>query len=109
AAQQPEIETMTGWLTAWGRPTAMPSNHSGMGSMPGMMSDPDMAKLMAARGKTFDRMFLTMMITHHRGAVTMSRQEVTAGVNPDAVALAKTIITDQQAEITQMSTMLAAR
>jgi uncharacterized protein (DUF305 family) len=120
AAQQPEIDTMTGWLTAWGKPTTAPSGSAmnmgsptassmpgmGSGSMPDMMSDADMNKLMAAKGAAFDKMFLTMMISHHQGAVRMSQQESKQGSNPDAVALAKKIITDQQAQITEMKSML---
>ncbi|GIF06952.1 DUF305 domain-containing protein [Actinoplanes siamensis] len=114
AAQQPEIDTMTRWLTAWGHP--MPAmNASGMpgmnasampgmdhGSMPGVMSPADMDKLAKATGAAFDKQFLTMMISHHEGAVTMARQEVAQGSNPDAKALAQKIITDQQAQITAM-------
>ncbi|GIE92238.1 DUF305 domain-containing protein [Actinoplanes regularis] len=112
AAQQPEIDTMTTWLTAWGRPASMPSmsveahESMGHGSMPGMMSDADMTKLMAAKGAAFDKQFVTMMIAHHEGAVTMAREEVAKGSNPDATALAKKIITDQQAEITTMESIL---
>ena len=96
AAQQPEIDTMNGWLTAWGKPAAMPGmsmspdlggmDHS---SMPGMMTDADMKKLMDAEGAAFDKQFLTMMISHHEGAITMAQQETAQGSNPDAVALAK--------------------
>lgn len=110
AAQQPEIDTMTGWLTAWGRPAPEPhmSMGSGMGhdSMPGMMTDADMAELMDATGAAFDEHFLTMMISHHEGAVEMARTEVAQGSNPEAKALAQKIITDQQAEITTMRTIL---
>jgi uncharacterized protein (DUF305 family) len=108
-AQQPEIDTMSQWLTAWGQPTAgMASSMPGMdhGSMPGMMSDADVSKLGKAGGAAFDTMFLTMMISHHQGAITMARQEVASGANPDATALAKKIITDQQAEITTMQGLL---
>jgi uncharacterized protein (DUF305 family) len=114
AAQQPEIDTMNGWLTAWGKPMPMPgmstdSGMSGMDSsaMPGLMSDSDMKTLAGATGAAFDKQFLTMMISHHEGAVTMAEQETTAGSNPDATALAKKIITDQQAEITTMKGLLA--
>jgi uncharacterized protein (DUF305 family) len=114
AAQDPEIQTMTGWLTAWGKPTTAPSGMPGMdmggashGAMPGMMADADMAKLKAASGKDFDKQFCTMMIAHHQGAIQMARQEQTAGANPDAKALAGRIITGQQAEIDTMNTILA--
>ena len=114
AAQQPEIDTMNAWLTAWGKPMPMASSGSGMtsmghGAMPGMMSDADLAKLAAASGATFDKQFLTMMISHHEGAVTMAKQETAQGSNADAKALAEKIITDQQAEITTMKGILAAR
>jgi uncharacterized protein (DUF305 family) len=111
AAQDPEIATMTGWLTTWGKPTTAPSSMPGMdmghGLMPGMMSDADMAQLQAAAGKDFDRQFCTMMIAHHQGAIQMARQEQTAGVNPDAKALAERIATSQQGEIDTMNKILA--
>ncbi|WP_018348116.1 DUF305 domain-containing protein [Longispora albida] len=106
-AQQPEIDKMTGWLRAWGQPVAAPGGgHGGHGSMPGVMSDDDMRKLAAASGTAFDRMFLTMMIAHHEGAVTMARTEKESGVSPEARALAEQIIKDQTAEITEMRGML---
>jgi uncharacterized protein (DUF305 family) len=113
AAQQPEIDTMNEWLTAWDKPAAMPSmstdsDMSGMdhGSMSGMMSDADMNMLMNAKGAAFDKQFLTMMISHHRGAIEMATQETAEGSNPDAKALAQKINTDQQAEITTIKAIL---
>ena len=101
-AQDPEIVTMTGWLQAWGEPPT-----SGMGGMDdsdmgGMMSEQDMASLEQAGGPDLDRMFVDMMIQHHQGAIDMATTEVVSGQFPDAVALAKSIITSQQAEIEQM-------
>ncbi|GLZ57220.1 DUF305 domain-containing protein [Micromonospora sp. NBRC 107095] len=135
-AQAPEIATMSGWLTAWGTPTpsgapttmpgmdhggtAMPGmDHGGSGAptrsampgmdhgMPGMMSDADMTRLSAASGRDFDRQFLTMMIAHHEGAITMARTEAAQGANSDAKALAGRIATTQQTEIDTMKTLLA--
>jgi uncharacterized protein (DUF305 family) len=116
-AQQPEIDTMTGWLSVWGEPAPMPSMSGGMsmpettpsmnhGAMPGAMSAVDMAKLEAATGAVFDKQFLAMMITHHEGAITMAQDEVKDGSNTDAQALAQKIITDQQAEMATMRTIL---
>jgi uncharacterized protein (DUF305 family) len=113
AAQQPEIDTMNKWLTAWGKPTVMPSTSHGAdmsdmgnGSMPGMMSDADMTKLMGAKGNDFDKQFLTMMIAHHEGAISMAKQETATGSNTDAKTLARKIITDQEAEIATMKGIL---
>ena len=117
AAQQPEIDTMTGWLEEWGEPLpeAADSSMGGMdhGSMDtgGMdmegMSAEDMAALEAASGPEFDRMWLEMMIAHHRGAVEMAQTEIDEGSNPDAVALAEEIARSQAAEIEEMETLLA--
>jgi uncharacterized protein (DUF305 family) len=109
AAQDPEIRTMTGWLTTWGKPVPTGGDMGGMhhGTMPGMMSDADMAKLKGATGKDFDKQFCTMMIAHHQGALTMAEEELKSGANAEAKALAQRIITSQQAEIETMNKILA--
>ena len=122
AAQEPEIETMTGWLEEWGEPLPEETD-GGMGGMDhgsmdmggmdmsGMdmegMSEQNMAALEAASGAEFDRMWLEMMIAHHRGAVEMAQTEIAEGGNPDAVALAEEIADSQAAEIEEMETLLA--
>ncbi len=105
AAQAPEIATMTGWLTAWGRPVMPEGGHEGH-AMPGMMGEEDMARLGKAKGGEFDRMFLEMMISHHRGAVEMARTELAQGANPQAKQLAGTIESTQQAEMERMRKLL---
>lgn len=108
-AQQPEIETMSAWLTAWGE--KVPQGMDGMGhgdatSMPGMMNDQQMDDMRGASGKAFDTMFLTMMIKHHEGAIEMAETEKKQGAYGPAKDLADDIITAQKAEITQMRQML---
>lgn len=113
AAQGPEIETMTAWLEAWDAEVPADDDMAGMdhgdmdhGSMPGMMTDEQMAQLEETEGAAFDEAFLTMMIEHHQGAITMSQDEVDGGENADAIALAEQIIEDQTAEITEMTRLL---
>jgi uncharacterized protein (DUF305 family) len=111
-AQDPEIKTMSGWLTSWGE--EVPADMSGMeghdmgdmSSMPGMMSSEDMGKLEKASGAEFDKMFLEMMIKHHEGAVSMAKTEKANGEYGPAVKLADDVITAQTAEIEQMNKML---
>ena len=79
---------------------------NGMSGMSGMMSDQQMQQLEQASGVEFDRMWLQMMIAHHEGAVQMAQTELRDGRNPEAKALAQTIIDAQQTEITQMQEML---
>ncbi len=104
AAQGPEIATMTGWLSAWGEPTTMSEDHA----MAGMMTSTDLDKLMAAQGNDAAKLFLTQMTAHHQGALEMAKSEVADGKNADAVTLAKSIVSSQEAEIKDMKELLAA-
>ncbi|WP_067534118.1 DUF305 domain-containing protein [Nocardia crassostreae] len=108
-AQGPEMAQITTLLTAFGEgaPSATTSGHGGgHGGMTGMMTDDQMKTLETLSGAEFDKQWLQMMIEHHTGAVDMANAELTDGVNPDAQAMAKAIITGQQTEIDQMKTML---
>ena len=72
AAQGPEVELMTGWLTAAGEPVVMDTTDGhDMSSMDGMMSAEQMDAMAAMTGAEFDRTWLEMMIAHHEGAVKM--------------------------------------
>jgi uncharacterized protein (DUF305 family) len=110
AAQDPEIEQMSAWLSGWGEDVPDPSmgDMPGMniGDMPGMMSGREMNELSAAHGSDFDRMFLQMMIQHHEGAIDMARDELDQGGNSDAQQLAQAIIDGQSAEIEAMRQLL---
>ncbi|WP_152364731.1 DUF305 domain-containing protein [Microlunatus speluncae] len=109
AAQQPEIDTMTSWLADWGRP-ATPSGHQGHGeSDGGMATAADLERIRASDTAAAERLFLTLMIAHHEGAVGMGETELKQGRNPAARELAQTIIDTQQAEITTMKELLQTR
>ena len=112
SAQDPEIQTMTGWLEAWGED--VPEDMGDMGGMdhgeemPGMMTREDMDELMDASGADFDQLFLTMMIEHHEGAIDMAQMEQSDGENPDAIAMAEQIQTAQEAEVVTMQQLLGS-
>jgi len=108
AAQQPEIATMEGWLKTWGQPMDDDMggmNHGGMDD--GMASMDEMKNFEVTDGTDAEKLFLTMMTRHHQGAIKMAQTETSDGKNPDAVALAKTIIETQQGEINTMQELLA--
>ncbi|MBY6678959.1 MULTISPECIES: DUF305 domain-containing protein [unclassified Rhodococcus (in: high G+C Gram-positive bacteria)] len=109
-AQGPEMDQLASWLAEWGQPSpsATPDDMQGMdhGSGSGMMSSQDMASLTALSGDEFDQRWLTMMIDHHRGAVAMAETEIEEGSNDDAVAMARTIVDTQNAEIARMEQLL---
>jgi uncharacterized protein (DUF305 family) len=122
AAQAPEIETMTDWLTEWGEEvpeTVRDHANAGHGSaghgtegmegmegmeggMPGMMSADDMAALEGAGDGDFQAMWLEMMVEHHEGAVEMAEDEMADGQYKPAVDLAEDIVESQTAEIETM-------
>jgi uncharacterized protein (DUF305 family) len=107
-AQQPEIETLTGWLADWGAsPSGMDHGSMGHGDMGGMLSSEHMESLANATGAEFDRTFLQMMVEHHRGATAQAETELTDGQNPEALAMAEGILDTQTAEITEMEQLLA--
>lgn len=117
-AQGPEIETMVDWLTLWGQPVpetvrdhanAHGDGHAGTDAhAPGMMSAEEMAALEAATGPEFERLFLTMMIDHHQGAIEMAGAQMEEGEYADAVALAGQIVEAQTAEIDVMNRLLGS-
>ena len=126
AAQGPEIETMSDWLTEWGEempPTMRDHSHAGhdtdgmgesmegmdeseMAEMPGMMSAEEMTALEEASDADFQSMWLEMMVEHHEGAVEMAEEQQDDGRYRPAVDLAASIIEAQQAEIDTMESML---
>lgn len=116
-AQGPEIEEMTGWLRDWDQPIPETSrDHANseddsmgmddMGDLPGMMSGAELDDLENADLSSFEDMWLTMMISHHEGAIEMAQTEQQDGEFPDAIALAEGIESAQEAEIEQMQAML---
>jgi uncharacterized protein (DUF305 family) len=110
AAQQPEIDLMTGWLQRWDQDMPDEAQHGAMDhggmDMGGLSQDEAMEELRGLSGTDLDRRFLELMIEHHRGAVEMAEAQRERGENPEAVELAGRIIDDQQAEITEMEQLL---
>jgi uncharacterized protein (DUF305 family) len=76
-----------------------------------MLTPEQMGQLGAARGAEFDRLFLTFMIQHHEGAVTMVRQlfgSAGAAQEDTIFKFASDVSVDQTTEVTRMRRMLAA-
>jgi uncharacterized protein (DUF305 family) len=118
-AQQDEIITMQRWLRdrrqlvpAAGAPMKMMMNGEMQEMlMPGMLTEAQMHQLDAARGAAFDRLFLTFMIQHHRGAVSMVKDLFgTYGAGQDEIVFkfASDVNVDQTTEIARMQRMLVA-
>jgi uncharacterized protein (DUF305 family) len=116
-SQKDEIALMRHWLEARGQTAPVPGMHGHHGAgehealMPGMLTPEQMARLAAATGVEFDRLFLELMIQHHEGALTMVKALFAtpgAAQEPTAFRFASDVDTDQRAEIARMRAMLAA-
>ncbi len=105
AAQKPEIGTMKAWQTRNGadsRPKT-PHDHA---SMAGMATPQQLADLKAARGEAFDELFLELMITHHKGALTMAGEVLSDGNDVTIEEMATELVAQQTTEINRMARML---
>ena len=128
--QQNQIGQMAGWLSTWGLPAAASEppmawmagtghghgtaggtagDAAGYAAMPGWVSRADLARLTAATGAEADRLFLQLMIPHHQGGVEMAAYAVEHAQRPQVVALARTVVTSQERELTALQDMLEAR
>lgn len=128
-AQNDEIALMRRWLQDRGQPVpaavdsaattgtdhdAMDHAAPGHGEplhmqMPGMLSPEEMARLRASSGAAFDRLFLTSMIRHHEGAVTMVKELFAtdgAAQDDEAFKFASDAQVDQATEVARMQRML---
>jgi uncharacterized protein (DUF305 family) len=117
SSQSDEIRFMKRWLAARGKPTsmAMPGmpdmDMSGqpMAPMPGMLTPEQMEALRKAKGAEFDRLFLTGMIQHHKGALVMVKDLFDtpgAGQDADLFNFATDADNTQRAEIKIMQHLL---
>lgn len=131
SSQADEIEFMNNWLSARGEKTVMAGmDHSGMDHsamdhsqhanhgqhgmdhmpMAGMATPEQMAELATLEGAAFDKMFLTLMIAHHEGALTMVEDlldQPGSAADPVLFQFVGDIEADQQSEIDRMDTLLA--
>lgn len=119
-AQTAEIGLMSSWLKDRNQPVPEPDPRGMkmmMGGtahymmMPGMLTEAQMAQLDSSRGVEFDRLFLTFMIQHHRGAIQMvEKLFATDGAGQDEFIFkfANDVQADQTTEVDRMQQMLEA-
>jgi len=124
-SQKGEIALMNDWLSARGEEPSSEGSHGGAygdhamshhGShemsdgelMPGMLTESQFARLSAASGGEFDRLFCDLMIQHHRGALAMvDEQRATGGgIEAEGYKVSADIEADQRIEISRMRQVL---
>ena len=128
--QSQQAGQLYGWLTEWNLSQAGPEPsmtwmtrpgrsddahahtdgaHTPGEPMPGLATDAEIAALTSATGVDAERQFLTLMIAHHLGAVEMAEAVADRTDNTSVLGFANSVIISQNAEITLMEDMLAAR
>ena len=117
-AQRDEIAFMQRWLGERHQNAPPPAEPQvGMPGvhhptlMPGMLTAAQLAQLDSARGPEFDRLFLTYMIQHHQGAITMVEQLLRvpgAAQDGQVFRFVADVNADQTTEIDRMTRMLDA-
>jgi uncharacterized protein (DUF305 family) len=130
--QSQQSGQMFGWLSVWGLPQAASeppmtwmtrpgrapgghehpaasAPHSAGESMPGLATPEQIASLRAAHGVEAERIFLTLMIAHHRGAIEMAESVLDRADNSAVAAFATGVVASQRSEIDLMQSMLAKR
>jgi uncharacterized protein (DUF305 family) len=108
-SQEDEINMMRDWLRLRGAEIPGAHAHHTGPMMPGMLSPDEMARLAAAKGVEFDRLFLSGMIKHHNGALLMVDELFAtpgAAQDSDIYAFASDVIADQRMEMDRMAVML---
>ncbi|WP_106399835.1 DUF305 domain-containing protein [Actinocorallia populi] len=103
AAQAGEITLMRDWLR---RNEKLPATGHDHHSMPGMITPAELEDLESSTSTTFDRLYLTLMIKHHEGALEMADTVLADGTDTTALQLAKDVVATQQAEINRMRALL---
>jgi len=128
--QSQQAGQLYGWLTEWNlsqagpepsmtwmtRPGRSDEGHGHTGGahtpgqrMPGLATDEQIAALTASSGADAERMFLTLMIAHHKGAVAMAEAVQDRANAASILGFANSVIVSQESEINLMESMLAAR
>lgn len=109
-----EIGQFEGWLKLWEEPVAaadpmrwMSTNHQGH-PMPGAISSADLADLQRAEGAQLRRLFLELMLRHHRGGIAMASQAAQHATLAPVRELAARIVVDQTLEAQRLAQLLAA-
>ena len=111
-SQGDEIEFMQQWLRERGEQVPDPTDHEAMHTdhtMAGMATPEQMAELAKSESTAFDRLFLTLMITHHEGAVTMVEElleQPGSAYDPVLFEFTTNVTNDQTAEIERMNALL---
>lgn len=107
-SQRDEILAMETWLRQHGLPVPDSIHRHHEAAMPGMLSSAQMKELEQANGPEFDRLFVTLMMQHHNGALVMVDQLLQSPGAHDSFVyrFAADVHADQSAEIERMARLL---
>jgi uncharacterized protein (DUF305 family) len=99
ASQRGEAKILAHWWASWFGGQMQICSAEERDSMPGLLDIVDIAKLRSVKASSFDRLFVDLMIKHHKGAVAMANLELRDGSDPRLRIMAHAIRHGQQGEI----------
>ncbi len=105
AAQDPEIDLMTQWLSEWDQPLMDMSEDHSM-TMEGMLSVDELSAVGQMNGEEFNQAWIQAMIAHHKGAIEMADTVKDEGKSARVQELADAIIQAQKSEIDTLELLL---
>jgi len=113
----PQVEEMVDWLQDWDEPvpeTSMDHAHGddvadSYSSLPGMATDEELSALETLAGSELDRRWLTLMVNHHEGAITLTEAELDLGVYGPARELATVIQRTQRQQLERITALESAK
>ncbi|RZQ59966.1 DUF305 domain-containing protein [Amycolatopsis suaedae] len=103
-SESAEIQTMKSWLAAWQVNAPAGNAHAGH-AMPGMLTEREFEALDAAGGTEFDRLWMTTLAKHLRAGVQMAKDVQVNGTHEGTKALAREIVTAQEAKLSELESM----
>jgi len=120
AAQGPEIQSLTTWLTDWDQPAPETiRDHANAhaeergevievpgGDLPGMPDHAELEALEELEGPAFEQRWLELMIAHHEGAIEIAEDQTDSGSFSPALELASDVVTTQQDQVERMKSLL---
>jgi uncharacterized protein (DUF305 family) len=102
ASQAGERDVFDRWWKSWFGPALDVCSQTELDAMPGYLTAGQLAAVADAADDRFDAAFVAAMTAHHRGAVQMADDQLSAGRDPRLRAMAHAIRHEQQGEIALM-------
>lgn len=104
ASDGPAVDLIAEWMDRWAADGAALPHHgeADEGTPPGLVSGQDMSRVRRASKADFDKVFLSLLIDHHRAALPLLDREIAGGRSGQARAMAEELTELYRSELVLM-------